>query len=242
MLTQEAKARAVIIRAWSMLPFGILSDAIQSVTISDLGAHNGEYWFDDCSIKLNRRLFLADTPDLVPLIDDYGNFDPKSSRVVSRALHTCVHEFAHAIGEKTGLDMSPEWLHLSGWVEWSPEKELPYRLDRYIERREGWDEGPSDWAHDRQAWFYRDYSRKSPKEDFADSVALKALGWESRFDQGSGMRKLKYIERMVFKQEHATFSENRMYARKQLWNSLNLQVRASLSNGMMKNMNGVILQ
>lgn len=211
MLTLEDKARAVIISAWSKLPRKHTSAAIAKISIADLGVHNGEYNCLSLGIRLNYRLFDCLTVDDVPMIDDYGNFNPRSSRMASRALHTVIHEMAHAIGEKTHLDRNPEWLSISGWYETN--QPMPMQYGRYIETRPGWDQEASSWTFRKDAWFFREYSSKSPYEDFADCVAIKALGWESRFGFKHGLKKLHYIERLVFGQRGLTKPLSELYDR-----------------------------
>jgi len=200
MLTLDARCRAVIICAYARLPKKHLYDAITSIEMADLGAHNGEFNSLSGRLRLNYRLFDGITSDDIPLIDDMGNFEPKTGRIVSRALHTTIHEMAHAIGEKTGLDQTPEWFKISGWANWpyGEHPDMPPYFGRYFETRPGWDHTPSEWVFHKDSWFTREYASKSPYEDFADCMAMKALGWELTFGMGHGLRKLNYIENRVY--------------------------------------------
>jgi hypothetical protein len=208
MLTLSERCNAVIIAAYAKLPKKHLYDAITSVELADLGKHNGAFYSLSGKVELNYRLFEGNWPEDLPLIDDRGNFNPLTDRIVSRALHTTIHEFSHAIGEKTGLDSTSEWMSISGWIECPPEKhsELPPQFGRYIESRPGWEPGPSDWAFKKDSWFTREYGSKSPFEDFADCCVLKALGWETSFGFKHGLKKLHYLERMVWGEKRMTQS------------------------------------
>lgn len=213
MLTLEDRARAVIIAAYAKLPTKHLADAIYSVGIADLGKHNGEYNVISGRVRLNYRLFNGITPNDIPMIDDHGNFMVATNNIVSRALHTTIHEFSHAIGENTELDRTPDWLSICGWLEWpyNDHPMMPMSYSRYIETRPGWEPGPSEWVYRADSWFPREYSSKSPYEDFADCMALKALGWEHRFGFKHGLKKLHYIERRVFGEDRLTQSVMEKY-------------------------------
>jgi hypothetical protein len=197
MLSTIDKARAVVIAAWAYMP-NVVSECIKSIALADTGAANGGYILSERRIELNWKLFesLGREGD-IPLIDDMGNFNPRSSYVVSRALHTTIHEMSHGVGVYTGLHSDPAWISLSRWMRW-PYAQMPASHNRYIETRDGWEKGPSEWIFRADTWFPREYSSKSPFEDFADCMALKALGWEHRFDTGSGKRKLHFLEMRVF--------------------------------------------
>jgi hypothetical protein len=104
MLTLTTRARAVLTAAWRCLPRSRLRAVVRQVRLDDLGAVNGLYDPDAATITLNRRLFEAPHPGAVILIDWRGQCPPQDTPAVSRALHTTIHELAHALGQGTGLD------------------------------------------------------------------------------------------------------------------------------------------
>ena len=191
-----SRARAVLITAWKALPPAKINALIEQIVLQDLGQVNGVYNRSERILTLNTRLFEVAGRGNIRYIDSFGNEPAKVSQFVSRALHTTIHEIAHAIGEGTDLDRNADWLSLSGW-ELSARDEIGY--DRYIENRPGWPGGPSPWRHMRDIWFPRYYSSKSPFEDFADCVTWRALHWSLRFHgSASGMRKLTYMASQVW--------------------------------------------
>lgn len=196
MLTTSQKAKAVVIAAWAKMP-RLVADCIHHISIRDLGATNGGFVLGEKRIELNFRLFEEVEGGDIQLIDDYGNFIPQSGHIVSRALHTTLHEMSHAIGVYTGLHSDPEWISLSGWMVW-PHQQTPPSHSRYVENRDGWEKGPSEWIHYSDAWFARPYASKSPYEDFADSMALRALNWQHRFDTPNGKKKLQFLESRIW--------------------------------------------
>ncbi len=101
MLTIQQKAKAVVIAAWAYLP-PIVSRCIDSIVLADCGPANGGYVLSERRIELNWRLFEPLGDGDVPLIDDVGNFVPRTNRVVSRALQTTIQEMSHGIGVYTG--------------------------------------------------------------------------------------------------------------------------------------------
>lgn len=197
MLTLEQRAEAVLVEAWRRLPPLKRQTSIGEVIFADLGAKHGSWSPDTHTLTLSTRLFTGETPAQLMLIDSDGNAPPLSHTYVSRALHTTIHELSHAIGTATGLDETSEWLRLSGWVLSDDD---PPGTDRYWEDRPGWPQGPSPWRHRTGGvWFVRDYSRKTPAEDFADAVTHVALGWSRFFEvSDSGRAKLCYVRREVW--------------------------------------------
>lgn len=196
MITLQQRAGAVIQAAWNMLPASRARAAIREIKLDDLDTTNGVYEPGTGNLTLNVRLFFGSNQSHFPLIDHMGESPPMSDPFVSRALHTSIHEMAHAIGRGTGLDRSDEWMALCGWVE--DYKEVP-GFGRYVERRPGWEQGPAEWRYLLGSWFPRDYSTKSPFEDFADCVTLRALRWEHRFRESDhGKMKLHFIQSNVW--------------------------------------------
>lgn len=195
----EERARQVITEAWGRLPYTKLEAAIRHIVLKDLGEVNGQYDARNGIITLNRRLFQESGPENYRMIDYQGNDPPKHKPFVSRALHTTIHELAHALGEGTYLDRNPAWLALSQWEE-TPEDRLG--SGRYFENRPGWGQGPSPWRYSLDAWFPREYSKKSPYEDFADCLTYRALQWYFLFlhpsTEASAFRKLAYMSRYVW--------------------------------------------
>jgi len=184
------RAKMIVAQAWSLLPRACLAGAVTKIRLQDLGAVHGQYDPDTGVLTLNPMLYDGRQ------IDDAGGADPLRGPRVSRALHTTLHEFSHALGDATGLDRRPAWLVLSGWVK---DEQDASGYGRYWERRPGWDYGPSPWRYRHGSWFCREYSSKTPYEDFADVVTYRALGWTHVFGQ-SGRPKLWYVNRHVWRE------------------------------------------
>lgn len=211
MLTIPDRMQAVFAEAWALLPSIKHEAVLADVRLEDLGAVHGTYNTQTHILTLNARLFYGDNPAQVMMLDVDGNCPPKREPFTSRALHTCVHELAHAIGYATGLDDSRAWLALSGWSE--DAETDPIGTARYTELRPGWPYGTSEWRYRTGGtWFCRTYSTKSPYEDFADSVAHVALGWGD-FTGATGLRKLAYVRRHVWRETGA----RAMQAARQRW-------------------------
>lgn len=199
MVTAREIATTLLLYGWDLLPPAKWQALVTDVVFRDLGAHHGAYRPQDGVITLNVRLFTPPVHAL-PTYDALGQSPAATTPWVFRGLATWVHEVAHAIGHATGLDRSAAWLSLSGWAS---DAVHPHgALDasrRYVERRPGWAYEISPWSHARTAWFPRDYSRKSPQEDFADCLTYHALGWDDCFarpaggDPAVGARKLAYL-------------------------------------------------
>lgn len=130
----------------------------------ELDAIHGEY-IGKGIVRLNPK--LADSKEI---------FGPPTNHL-TRLEHTVIHEAVHAFGSSDGYDSSPEWLALSGWQQVG-DGPTPHGASRYIEERPGWPPGPSEWAHDADAYFCRRYSSKSPEEDFADCGLWLLAGWD----------------------------------------------------------------
>lgn len=182
-------AKPVIAEAWHLLPATKTEAVISKIRIADLGLVHGTYHPDTGILDLNPSIF-----DPAERIDDQGREHPRRHPYTTRAIHTTLHEFAHAIGEATGLDRTPEWFALSGWVR---DKEDRSGYSRYFERRPGWQFGASPWRFRHGTFFCREYSSKSPLEDFADCVTHRALGWIHPFG-ARGHDKLDYVDRHVW--------------------------------------------
>ena len=89
-----------------------------------------------------------------------------------------------------------EWINLSDWEEVDINKPTPKGYKRYIEKRKGRDipgHKKSEWIHDENAEFVRNYASKNPKEDFADTFAFVVLGKEFNF-KGNGNKKIEIIK------------------------------------------------
>ena len=187
-------ARPVIAEAWHLLPAAKTEAVISKIRLVDLGLIHGKYHPDTGILDLNPSIF-----DPAERIDDKGMEHPRRQPFTTRAIHTVLHELSHAIGEGTGLDRTSEWFALSGW-ERSVEDRSGYT--RYMEIRPGWDDGPSAWRHRHEAFFPREYSRKSPFEQFSDVCTYRALGWIHVF-QSSGRALLDYVDRHVWNRSFA---------------------------------------
>ena len=196
MLSLYDRAALVIDEAWRLLPPIKATAVISGIALEDLGQHNGSYNPDTHLITLNERLFWGQDPSHLIMIDVQGNCPPQTWPVCSRALHTTIHEIAHAIGDATGLDTTPEWLALSGWEQ---AETLPAGTAHYVERRPGWPWEVADWRYRLGGvWFARPYSTKSPQEDFGDCVAHACLGWFDFAMHPNGQAKLAYLRRYVW--------------------------------------------
>ena len=195
MLTLEQRAELVVTDAWRRLPPIKRQASIAAIVLEDIGAKHGSF-APDGILTLSTRLFEGTNAAQIRMIDVNGNDPPLCEPCASRALGTTIHEMAHAIGMATGLDDTSEWLRLSGWCLSDDD---PQGTARYWESRPGWfPHGPSSWRHRTGVFFCRDYSRKSPSEDFGDAVAYIALGWEQYFLGASGQAKLAYLRSEVW--------------------------------------------
>lgn len=201
MLTLDQRALAVLVAAWRLLPPMKNQALIAAVFLEDMGAKHGSYGIDDERMGLSTRLFQGENAAQLLMIDVHGNSPPQVAPFCSRALHTAIHELAHAIGAGTGLDATQEWLGLSSWVK---DDDDPQGTGRYWENRPGWGpHGPSPWRYRLNTWFPRFYSTKSPHECFADCVAHIALGWSDFFEapqpqRANAIAKLRYLRREVW--------------------------------------------
>ena len=139
MVSLEDRAVAVFAEAWRLLPPLKHVIDLESIGLEDLGSKHGSYTLETHTLLLSTRL-LDGPAHSVPMIDVNGNDPPQRTPCVSRALGTCIHELAHALGAATGLDSTPAWLALSGWVE---ADDNPQGTARYHEGRPGWEQGPS---------------------------------------------------------------------------------------------------
>lgn len=201
MIALENRALAVFVHAWNLLPSLKYRAFLTSVGIKDLGARHGSYTPDDGHLVINTRLFGTDTPQSIPLFDINSQDPPHDFPCVSRALATTLHELFHAIGTGTGLDQTPEWLALSQFVQaWDD----PPGTARYCEQRPGWPMGFSAWRYAVDSTFFtREYSAKSPAEDFADCCTHLALGWHALF--------------LAPEPCHANALAKRAYLRREVW-------------------------
>ena len=197
MLSLDDRVLAVLCNSWILLPDIKYKAAISAIKLEDLQAKHGNYNLESCVITLSTRLFWGDNPSQIIMIDINGDSPPLVTPFSSRAIHTAVHEVAHAIGASTGLDDSKEWRDLSGWIKTSDDLQ---GYARRWERRPGWEQGPSEWIHKEGTWFARDYARASVFEDFADCVAHVALGWHDFIVHPNGIAKFQYILRHVWRE------------------------------------------
>ena len=196
MLTIEQRTLAVLCDVWRTLPLLKTEAFITSIALEDLNERHGSYDPDTGTLSLNTSLFQGDTAAQILLIDINGDSPPQRTPWVSRAFHTACHEIMHAIGAGTGLDATPEWLQLSGWVE---DDNDPQGTGRYYENRPGWPQGPSSWRYRTGGtWFARSYSTKAPAEDFADTATHIVLGWQDVIASPNGLAKLRYLRREVW--------------------------------------------
>lgn len=196
MLSLDDRLEAIFSHVWALLPPIKHKAILEGVGLDDLGSRHGSYGVDTAMISLNYRLLNGEHLSEIPLFDIEGNSPAKRFPCISRISHTLIHELWHAIGAGTGLDRTPEWLAISGWVH-APDN--PVGSGRYWERRPGWESGPSDWRYavTGQTFFCREYSSKTPFEDFADSATHITLGWDD-FLARSGQQKLAYLRRHLW--------------------------------------------
>ena len=196
MITLEDRAELVMAEAWALLPAVKHEAWITGVALEDLGSVHGSYSPEEGLITLSTRLFTGVDAWELLTIDQHGMSPAQDPVYCSRALHTATHETLHAIGYATGLDGSSAWIALSGWEETWEDRQS---TGRYFERRPGWgDQGGSPWAYRKGTWFCREYSSKSPKEDFADCGTHIALGWHGGVTDTNGRAKIRHLVRHVW--------------------------------------------
>lgn len=204
MISIPYRAQMVFDEAWKLLP-PIKNELLGELSwhLEDLGAVHGRYSPEEQTIAINERLFYGDNPMQIMCIDVHGQCPPRSYPHCSRALHTTIHELFHALGNYTGADDTPQWHALSGWVQ--SEKDATLGTGRYHENRPGWEQGPSEWRYRTgNTWFVREYSTKSPYEDFADAATHIALGWADFFGE-NGFKKLVYLREKLWKETGEQF-------------------------------------
>ena len=98
-----------------------------------------------------------------------------------RFTNTIIHEIAHVIGGEGNIDRSPTWLSFSGWKETKTYENGQVQSRYTIEKPE---------------CIISKYSKTSPKEDFAESVALY---WENpKLLKSACPIKYYYIQDLVF--------------------------------------------
>lgn len=197
MLTLHQRAVAVLARAWMLLPPRKTEAVITAVHLDDLGAKHGMFDPDTCAITLSTHLFHGTNPEQLISIDLHGDSPAVCEPFCSRALHTTIHELAHAIGYATGLDDDDDWLALSGWAKTDEDLQT---TGRYAERRPGWGTWDSPWRYQHGSWFTRNYASSSPYEDFADCVTHLALGWVPFGTNPVARQKLRYLRRTLFQE------------------------------------------
>ena len=200
-LTMDDRAELVLDAAWALLPPLKREILLEGIVIDDLGAVHGTYASETKVLTLSERLFWGENDAQILCIDIHGECPPQSYPLCSRALHTTIHELFHALGDVTGLDGTREWLRLSGWAQRDDD---PVGTWRYYETRPGWHQERSEWRYRTEStWFAREYSTKSPYEDFADMATHVALGWQDFIDT-SGQQKLAYLRKFVWEERGAS--------------------------------------
>jgi len=135
----------------------------------------------------------------------HGQFDPETGIVTlnpaiffyanrKKAVFTVVHEWCHAWAFSKHGALQRGWIALSRWKK--QEGAAPAGYGRYMEKRSGWTPGPSEWIYQKDTWFLRKYSTKSPHEDFADVAAAMMLGQLPDNIPLSGQQKRRYIDHL----------------------------------------------
>ncbi|HEY5866315.1 MAG TPA: hypothetical protein VI542_12350 [Candidatus Tectomicrobia bacterium] len=196
MLSLEDRASAVIEEAWGLLPPCKHEAWISTIVLADIGAKHGGYQPDTGQVTLNTRLFWGSDAYELLYIDINGDYPARCEPYCSRALHTTLHELAHAIGRSTGIDEDPGWLALSAWERTGEDR---HTTRRYVEDRPGWEpHGPSEWRYKHGTWFPRPYSSKSPHECMSDCIAHIALGWHSSVTNPNGRAKFRFLQRELW--------------------------------------------
>lgn len=190
------RALAVLTEAWRLLPPLKHDLDITSIGLEDLDMKHGSWSPDDHTLMLSTRLFVGENEYQLLHMDIDGNTPPLTTPYTTRALHTVIHELGHALGTLTGADDVDAWRRISGWVE---RPDDPQGTQRYHEGRPGWGGYISDWRHTSGCWWCRDYSRRSPYEDFADCVAHAALGWFDFIQHPMGREKLAYLRQTIWR-------------------------------------------
>lgn len=159
------------------------------ISFQDLSAVHGEYEPTTKKLIINPNIFDYKT--------EYGT---KSNKYPSY-IHTILHEIGHAIDDFR-ISLDPSWLSLSNWKQLPIQNTIPKGYERYLEVRNGRATGDknkdlSDWIYDKNADFVREYAKKSPIEDFADSFSFAILGFDNKFKGEIGKKKLAYIKSII---------------------------------------------
>ena len=196
-MSPHDRAALVLAEAWRLLPPLKHAAPLVDIVLEDLGAVHGTYTPTTGVLRLSAQLFTADPLGTRRLIDLHGADPARVAPFCARDTHTALHELSHAIGAATGLDTTPAWLAVSGWV--LSDEDL-VGTARYWEHRPGWEPGPSPWRYQAGTWFGRAYASKSPEEDFADGVAALCLGWDRAYG-AVAQPKLTWLRRQLW-EEH----------------------------------------
>ncbi len=179
----------ILLEVFKVFKTHFIKDNILNIRLQDLGAIHGQYTPEIKELVLNPNIFDYKT--------QYGSGDNK----VSSYIHTIIHEIGHAI-DGFRLSLSKEWLDISDWKQHPIDNKVPDGYKRYIETRPGRtcdEEGnkKSDWIYKEETEFVKEYSKKSPFEDFADCFSFVVLGFDNKFKGESGKLKLNYIKNIL---------------------------------------------
>ncbi len=159
------------------------------ITFSDIGACHGEYEPSTKKLTIN--------PSIFDYKSEYGSKDNKYPSYI----HTLLHEIGHAI-DNFRISLDPSWLSISDWKQLPIQDEIPKGYERYIEKRNGRSTGDknedhSDWIYKKDTEFVREYSKKTPFEDFADSFSFAILKFDNKFKGETGKKKLEFMQNII---------------------------------------------
>jgi len=179
----------VLNKIFNLFDLAYINSIFSKITFLNLGAIHGEYDPYSKALIINPKIFKYKK--------HYGTKDNKYPSYI----HTIIHEIGHAI-DNYKLSLSPDWLAISDWKKHSIENQVPNEYLRYTEKRIGRTTDnlkldTSDWIYKKNSSFAREYSKKSPMEDFADSFSFVILGFDDKFKGDTGQLKLKYIKNIL---------------------------------------------
>ena len=184
----------LIEKAFSLFEKSLIKGKIKEIKSTDMGAVHGTW--DGEKGKIIR---------LNPSIFSFKREFENGIKGIPYKLFIVVHEIAHSIdqslapGKKTFSD-SDKWKEISGWKEFERKNEVPKGYERYIEKRPGRSvDGfkKAAWIYKEDADFCRRYSTKSPREDFADSIAFGVFKDWDRFKGKGGKEKMRIVREIL---------------------------------------------
>lgn len=183
----EDQAKKVVL-TFSHLPEEFVKRYLKTLVLANLGAVHGKWEHEGKTMTINPSVF-----DMKKYFGG-GRFITS----VPEYVHVLIHELLHSLDTHFSLADSKKWLEISGW-KFSPKK-TPDGCARYIENRPGWDKrGPraSRWVYKRGANFVRNYAKKNPYEDYAESACFYTMGLLNSFKGQVGAKKIKFVKKVM---------------------------------------------